>query len=314
MLKLIAIRSLLAIPQLILVALLVFLMTYMVPGSPAAAILGTAANPERIAQVEAQLGLDQPFFPRLFAWFAGAFQGDFGTSYATGREVMEVIGERMPATLSLVFGGLVVALLIGLTLGLLGGTRPGSTTDRVTTTITAVTVAIPEFWLGIILLLIFSVQLGWVPVIAYVPVEVDPLRWLQGLILPSIALGVGTAALIARSMRTSMAETLSARWVDTLTATGMARGRVIFRYGVKNALIPVLASTGLTVSILIGASFVVGQVFAFPGIGDLMLRAVIGKDFPVVQGGVLVIAVIVILVNLVIDICYGLLNPKARPE
>ncbi|BDZ64813.1 ABC transporter permease [Agromyces mangrovi Wang et al. 2018] len=312
--KLISFRLALAVPQLILVALVVFLMTYLVPGSPAAAILGTSANPERVAAVEAQLGLDQPFFTRLFTWFGSAIQGDLGNSYAVGRPVTDMLLERMPATLSLVFGGLVVAVLIGLTLGLLGGTRPGSTTDRVTTTITAITVAIPEFWLGIILLLVFSVQLGWVPVLAYTPIEVDPLRWAQGLILPSIALGVGSAALIARSMRTSMAETLSARWVDTLTATGMSRRRVIFRYGLKNALIPVLASTGLTVSILIGASFVVGQVFAFPGIGDLMLRSVIGKDFPVVQGGVLMIAVIVIAVNLVLDICYGLLNPKARPE
>ncbi|WP_137845308.1 ABC transporter permease [Microbacterium sp. 2FI] len=314
MAKLIAFRLALAIPQLLLVALLVFSMTYLVPGSPAAAILGSAANPERIAELEAQLGLDQPFFERLVAWFAAAFQGDLGTSYATGRSVTELLMERLPATLSLVAGGLVVAIILGLVLGLLGGTRPGSTTDRVSTTITAITVAVPEFWLGIVLLLVFSVQLGWVPVIAYVPFSVDPARWLQGLILPAIALGVGSAALIARSMRTSMAETLSARWVDTLTATGMPRSRVIFGYGMKNALVPVLASTGLTVSILIGASFVVGQVFAFPDIGGILIRATIGKDFPIVQGGVLIIATIVIIVNLVVDIGYGLLNPKARPE
>ncbi|WP_251453938.1 ABC transporter permease [Microbacterium sp. Marseille-Q6648] len=314
MAKLIAFRLALALPQLILVAMVVFLMTYLVPGSPAAAILGTSATPDRIAQVEAQLGLDQPFFTRLVSWFAAAAQGDLGTSFAIGRPVTDMLLERMPATLSLVVGGLIVSVIIGLALGLLGGTRPGSTTDRVTTTITAVTVAIPEFWLGIVLLLIFAVQLKWVPVVSYVPLDVDPARWAQGLILPSIALGVGSAALIARAMRTSMAETLSARWVDTLTATGMSRTRVIYRYGLKNALVPVLASTGLTVSILIGASFVVGQVFAFPGIGDIMLRSVIGKDFPVVQGGVLMIAVIVIVVNLVLDICYGLLNPKARPQ
>lgn len=314
MAKLITYRIALALPQLLLVALLVFSMTYLVPGSPAAAILGTAANPESIARLEAQLGLDRPFFERLFEWFGAAFRGDLGTSYATGRSVTELLLERLPATLSLVAGGLFVAVLLGLALGLLGGTRPGSSTDRVSTIVTAITVAIPEFWLGIVLLLIFSVQLGWVPVIAYVPFEVDPARWLQGLILPSIALGVGSAALIARSMRTSMAETLSARWVDTLTATGMSRGRVIYGYGMKNALVPVLASTGLTVSILIGASFVVAQVFAFPDIGSVLIRATIGKDFPIVQGGVLIIATIVIIVNLLVDLGYGLLNPKARPE
>ncbi len=311
--KLIAFRFALALPQLALVSLVVFLLTYLVPGSAAAALLGTSATPESVAQVEAQLGLDRPFWERIGEWYLAALQGDLGTSWISSLPVLDSLIARAPATFSLVGGALIVAIIFGIGLGMIAGTKPGSIRDSVSTGITAVTLAIPEFWLGIILLLIFAVELGWVPVVAYTPFENDPLRWLQGLILPSLALGIGSAALIARQTRTAMAETMSARYVDTLTSTGMARQRVIFRYGLKNAMIPVLAATGITVSIIIGGSFVMEKVFSFPGIGDLMLGAVSRKDIPVIQGGTLLIAVIVILVNLIVDISYGLLNPKARP-
>jgi peptide/nickel transport system permease protein len=311
--KLIAFRLALAVPQLALVSLLVFLLTYFVPGSAAAALLGTAATPERVAEVEAQLGLDRPFWERIAEWYAAAITGDLGTSWASGLPVLDSIIARLPATASLVGGALLVAIVVGISLGMIAGTKPGSFRDSLSTGITAVTLAIPEFWVGIVLLLIFAVELGWVPVVAYTPFSVDPLRWLQGLILPSLALGIGSAALIARQTRTAMAETMAARYVDTLTATGISRNRVITRYGLKNAMIPVLAATGITVSIIIGGSFVMEKVFSFPGIGDLMLSAVSRKDIPMIQGVTLFIAVTVIIVNLLVDIGYGLLNPKARP-
>ncbi|MFF2631464.1 ABC transporter permease [Microbacterium sp. NPDC058021] len=314
MLKLILYRLALAIPQLLLLSLLVFLLMYMIPGSPAAAILGVAANPESIARLEQQLGLDRSFFERLGEYYAGLVRGDFGTSFVSGRPVIDLFLERLPATLSLIFGGLVVAIVLGLSLGLIGGTKPGSFRDRAATTFSSISMALPEFWVGIILLLIFAVQLKLLPVVSYVPLSVDPAAWALGLILPSIALGIGGAALIARQTRTAMAVTMSSRFVDSLTAVGVPRGRVVMRYGFKNALVPVLASTGLTLSIMLGASFSVEKVFAYPGIGALMLRSVTGKDFAVVQGGVLLIAVMVILVNLILDVSYGLLNPKSRPS
>lgn len=314
MLKLILYRLALAIPQLLLLSLLVFLLMYMIPGSPAAAILGVAANPESIARLEQQLGLDRSFFERLGEYYAGLVRGDFGTSFVSGRPVIDLFLERLPATLSLIFGGLVVAIVLGLSLGLIGGTKPGSSRDRAATTFSSISMALPEFWVGIILLLIFAVQLKLLPVVSYVPLSVDPAAWALGLILPSIALGIGGAALIARQTRTAMAVTMSSRFVDSLTAVGVPRGRVVMRYGFKNALVPVLASTGLTLSIMLGASFSVEKVFAYPGIGALMLRSVTGKDFAVVQGGVLLIAVMVILVNLILDVSYGLLNPKSRPS
>ncbi|MFN4000703.1 ABC transporter permease [Microcella sp.] len=314
MLKLILYRLALAVPQLLLLSFLVFTLTYLVPGSPAAAILGVAANPESIARLEQQLGLDRPFFERLIEYYAGLFRGDFGTSFVSGRPVLELFAERLPATLSLIAGGMVISVVLGLALGIIGGTKPGSIRDRAATAFSSVSMSLPEFWIGIVLLLVFAVQLGLFPVVSYVPLAVDPAGWLRGLILPSIALGIGGAALIARQTRTAMAVTMSSRYIDSLTAVGVPRRRVVMRYGLKNALVPVLASTGLTISIMLGASFSVEKVFAFPGIGALMLRSVTGKDFAVVQGGVLLIAIMVILVNLILDVSYGLLNPKSRPS
>lgn len=314
MLKLILSRLALAVPQLILLSFIVFLLTYLVPGSPAAAVLGTAANPESIAALEAQLGLDRPFLERLGAWYAGALQGDFGTSYISGRPVTELFFERMPATVSLILGGLVVAVLLGLALGIIGGTKPGSVRDRVSTAITALSMSIPEFWIGIVLLMIFAVNLGLLPVVSYVPFASDPLGAIRGLILPSIALGIGGAALLARQTRTAMAESMASRYIDSLTAVGVERPRLIFKYGLKNALVPVLSTVGVTVSIMLGASFALEKVFSFPGIGSLMLRSVTGKDFAVLQGGVLLIAVMVILINIALDVTYGLINPKSRPQ
>ncbi|MGW8482400.1 ABC transporter permease [Microbacterium sp. NPDC055903] len=314
MLKLIASRLALAVPQLILLSLFVFLLTYLVPGSPAAAILGPSATPESIARLEAQLGLDRPFFERLVDYYAGVFRGDFGTSFNSSRPVAELFAERIPATASLMLGGLIVAILLGLALGFIGGTKPGSIRDRIATAVTSVTMAVPEFWIGIVLLLVFAVQLRVVPVIAYVPIGADPAAWLRGLILPSIALGIAGAALIARQTRTAMAETLSARYVNTLVAAGVSRPRLVFHYGFKNALVPILASTGITVSIMLGASFAIEKVFAFPGIGSLIIRSVTAKDFAVLQGGVLLIATMIIAVNLILDISYAAVDPKSRPQ
>lgn len=312
--KLVGFRLLLAAPQLALVALLAFSLTYIVPGSPAREILGASATPELIAQVEAQLGLDQPMFTRLGEWFGGALSGDLGVSYRSNLPVADLLFQRLPATLSLIVGGLVVAVLVGIGLGMLAGVRPGSIRDRALVGVTSVGNAIPEFWLGLVFLLVFAVHFGWFPVVGYVPVDVDPLAWLKGMVLPSLALGIGSSALIARQTRAAMVSALASPYVETLTAVGVSRRRIVFRYALKNAMVPVLSATGITVNILIGASFVVEKVFSFPGIGNLMLTSVVGKDFPVVQGGVLLVACLVIVVNLLIDVGYGLLNPRVRPQ
>ncbi|MFD2759254.1 ABC transporter permease [Gulosibacter faecalis] len=314
MFKLTVSRIALAVPQLLLLTLLVFCLTYLIPGSPAAAILGASATPDGIAKLESQLGLDRPFFVRLGEYYVNLFQGDLGTSYLTGRPVTQMFAERLPATLSILVGGVIVGVLVGLALGIIGGTKPGSLRDRISTAITAITMSIPEFFFGIILLVIFAVQLGLFPVVSWVPPEQSLSGWFVGLILPSLSLGICCAALIARQTRTSMAQSMSSRYIDSLTAAGVPRQRLIFRYGLKNALVPVLSSMGITVSIMLGASFAVEKVFSVPGIGSLLLRSVTGKDYAVVQTGVLIVAGLVILVNIVLDIIFGLVNPKARPE
>jgi peptide/nickel transport system permease protein len=315
MLKLIGSRLLLAVPQLLIVSAMVFLLVYLIPGSAAAMILGDAgANPEAIAQVEAQLGLDRPFFVRLGEWVGAALQGDLGTSLQSNRPVTDLIAERLPATLSLVFGGLVVAMLLGIGLGVLAGTHARRPADRGVTALTSLMQSVPEFWLGLILIVVFVIELGIAPVVAWTPPTQDPAAWLRGLLLPALAMGCGASALIARQTRTAVAAALESRYADTLTAAGVPRWKIIWVYALKNAMVPVLAASALAVSILFGTSLVMERVFSFPGVGTMLLNSVIGRDFPVVQGTVLVVAVLIIIVNLVVDICYGLINPKARPQ
>lgn len=312
--KLIAYRLAFAIPQLIIISVVVFSLTYLVPGSAAAAMLGNAANPAAIAQVEAQLGLDQPALQRFISWMGAIVTGDMGSSMRLGVPVSDLVSDRVWATLSIVCGGMLVALILGVGAGVYTGTRPGTTKDRVITGGTVLGLAIPEFWLGLLLTMVFASQLGWVPVVAWTPFTDDPIAWLRGLVLPSVALGVTGGAIIARQTRAAMVTAMASPYTDTLTAAGVSRRLQVVRYGVKNALVPVLASAGVTFAILIGVSFVIEKVFALPGLGSLMLTSVISQDFPVVQGIVLVTAVLVIAVNLVLDICYGLINPQARPQ
>ena len=315
MAKLIAYRLLLAVPQLAIVSLLVFLLTYLVPGSVAAAVLGDAgASPAAIAELEEQLGLNRPLWERLAEYYLGAVQGDLGASYLSRQEVTEMIASRLPPTLSLVGGGLLFAIVFGVAAGMFAGVRAGQVRDRAVTGLTATIQSIPEFWVGLILVLVFVITLGWFPVVAWTPPDADVGRWLYGLVLPAIALGAGAFALIARQTRTAVADALASRYVDTLAAAGVSRRVIVWKYALKNAMVPVLAASGLAVSILIGTSLVMERVFSFPGLGTLMLSSVLSKDFPVVQGIALVIAVIVILVNLVLDILYGVINPKARPQ
>ncbi|QTX04423.1 ABC transporter permease [Agromyces archimandritae] len=315
MLKLIGTRLALVVPQLLIVSVLVFLLVYLIPGSAAAMVLGDAgATPEDIARVEAELGLDRPVPVRLAEWIGAAVQGDLGQSLQSGRPVAELIGQRLPATLSLVGGGLVVAILLGVGLGVLAGTHARRPVDRGVTAFTSLMQSVPEFWLGLILVLVFVIQLGVAPVVAWVPPADDPIAWLGGLVLPSLALGAGASALIARQTRTAVAAALESRYADTLTAAGVPRWKIIWVYALKNAMVPVLASAALAVSILFGTSLVMERVFAFPGVGTMLLNGVIGKDFPLVQGTVLVVCIIIIAVNLVVDIGYGIINPKARPQ
>jgi peptide/nickel transport system permease protein len=314
MARLIGFRLAAAVPQLLLVSILLFLITYLMPGSPAAVILGERATPEAIAEIEARLGLDQPAPERLIDWLGGAVQGDLGVSLAGGRPVSELIWERLPVTLSLTLGGMTVAFSAGVLGGILAALKPSSLLDRSLTIGTSIGLAVPEFWFGLVLILIFSVELGWFPVISYTPLTEDPLAWVHGLILPSITLASVGAAMIGRQTRNAMLGALEAPYVDTLRAVGVRSRRITLRYALKNAMVPVLAISGWQLTTLIATSFIVERVFAMDGVGHLLIDAVLTQDIPVVQGAILVTASAVVVIYLLVDIAYGYFDPRARPQ
>lgn len=314
MTKLMAYRLLTALPLLLLVSLAVFSLVYLMPGSPAASILGRGATPESIAALEERLGLDDPFLTQYFGWLGHALTGDLGTSLFSNREVRDLIVERMPATLSLTAGGVLVAVVLGVGAGIVGALRAGTAVDRGISLSTAAGLSVPDFWVGVILLNIFAVTLGWFPVISWTPPDRDTLAWLQGLVLPCVALGVTGSAIIARQMRGAMLEAMEAPFVQTLRAIGTPQRTIVFRYALKNAFVPVLTVIGFLTVVMMGGTFVIEQVFTIPGIGSLMLDAVSRKDMPIVQGVTLVIAVWVTLIYLMVDVTYGFLNPRVRPS
>jgi peptide/nickel transport system permease protein len=312
--KLIAYRTLSGIPVLLLVSLAAFSLLHLMPGSPAGAILGRNATPERVLDVEQRLGLDRPFFEQYLTWLGNALGGDFGQSLFSGRDVSDMISSRIGATMSLTIGAVIVAVFIGVTTGMLSALYAGSAFDRVISFLTAAGLAVPEFWLGILLLNFLAVKLGLFPVVSWTPPSRDLAAWAQGLVLPCLSLGIAGSAVITRQMRGAMLETLDAPYVQTLRAIGTPRRTIILRYAFKNALVPVLTVMGFLTVMLIGGTFVIEKVFTVPGIGSLMLDAINRKDMPVVQGVTMVVAIWVFLIYLLLDIGYGILNPRVRPS
>lgn len=314
MLKLVIRRLLAVVPMLLLVSIVVFFLFSLVPIDAAAVILGDAATAEQRAVLAQQLGLDRPLLERLGNWLSGAVVGDFGDSYLTRRPVAPELLDRMPATLSLAFGGLVVGLFIGIPVGVIAAQRPNSILDRGLTTVVSILLAMPGFWLALILVLVFAVQLRWFPVVGYTPFAQDPLEWARKLVLPWLAMGSGAAASIARQTRSAMLDTLESTYVRAAIARGASRGRAVYVYALKNALVPVLAVVGMQLAVMIGISFVLERIFSIPGAGTLMLDALLRGDIPMLQGAVVLIAAAIILINMLVDVGYGILNPKVRPQ
>ena len=312
--RLVGFRLVALIPQLVLVSIAVFFLSFLLPGSPAAVLLGPRATSEGIAAVEARLGVDRPVTTQFADWFSGVLVGDLGESWFGARPVNELVSQHLLPTVCLAVGGMLVAIVVGVTLGIVSALRPGTLLDRFVGLLTAVGLSVPAFWLGIVLLGFFAVQLGWLPVLSWSPPSRGIGPWLQGLILPSIALGVAGSAVVARHTRSAMLETLAAPYVQTFRAMGTPMRTIVARYAVKNAMVPIVSVTAFQLSTLIGASFVVEQVFTVPGIGSQLIDAVSRKDIPVVQGITLVVAVAVIAIYLAADIAYALLNPRVRPQ
>ena len=307
-------RLLSVAPMLFLVSLFTFLLVRLTSTDPIAQILGQGASEADRAEYAHRLGLDRPLIDQFFGWIWSALQGDLGTSLYTSLSVAESIADRIGVTLSLAIAGMVFALAVGVPLGILGALRHGSRADRLLTMMVSVGLAVPSIWLALLLSLAFSVTLRWFQVVGYTPFDENPLEWARGLVLPAVALGVHTSAVIARQTRSAMIEVLDSRYVQALRARGLPRRQIVLRYAAKNAMVPVLSVIAIQMSVLVGVSFVIERIFAIPGLGTLLIDSVVRADFPILQGTVVVIAFFVLIVNLVVDIAYGLINPKVRPE
>jgi peptide/nickel transport system permease protein len=309
----IARRLLAMVPLLLIITFLVYALVLLVPGDPARTLAGGLhADPAEVVRIRHQLHFDQPLLAQYWRWLTHALHGDLGQSLFQHESVAHGIATRLPVTLSLALGGFAVSIIIGLPLGILAGTRPGTVSDRSATVGSSVGIAMPDFFVAIILVVIFAVKLHWLPDIGYVKFSTSPLQWARHLILPWIALGLGGAATLARQVRGSLIDTLDQDYVRTARAMGIGERRVIWQLALKNALTPAMTILGIQFAYLLGGTVIIEQIFSIQGLGAFVLGAIDTKDVPIVQGTVLFIAIVFVLVNLVVDIMYGVLNPKVR--
>jgi peptide/nickel transport system permease protein len=296
--------------MLVIVSMLIFSITYLIPGDPAAAIAGETASPDDIARVRTELGLDQPFLSQYVDWMSGVLQGDLGTSIQDGRSVTSIIAARAPATFSLGLAAIVIALLVGVPLGIAAATKVNSLRDRAAVVAASAGVAVPNYWLGMLLVTVFAVQLGWFPPTGYVGFSENPAEWLRHITLPALALGLSASAELARQTRASLSHVLTLDYVRTARMKGLPSRFVVGKHAFKNAAGPVVTSLGLQATVLLGGTVIVERVFGIPGLGNTALVAVSARDIPVIQGIVLVTTLIAVVVNLAVDLTYTYLNPR----
>jgi peptide/nickel transport system permease protein len=307
-------RLLATIVVLFLVTLVSFSIMSMVPGDPAVVMGGVGASADQVQRIREQFGLDAPFPVRLGRWYGGLLQGDLGQSILLSRSVAQAIAERLPATLSLAALAFVLTALGGITLGTLAALRQGSWVDHAVMTLAVIGVSVPGFWLGLILIVLFSVMRDWLPAGGYVPFNQSPGEWLRALVLPAVSLALLQVGFLARITRSTVAETLRQDFVRTARAKGLSGWAVVGRHAFANATIPVVTVLGISVSLLLSGSVVVETVFSIPGLGRLMATAVLARDYPVIQGGLLVTALLFVLMNLAVDVLYAWLDPRVSYE
>ena len=306
MLKFIGKRLLMLIPVLIGVSLIVFTLMQLSPGDPAMIILGAQAAPEDIAILRESMGLNDPLIVQFFRFLLGMFTLDFGTSYKDGMPVLTKLLEALPYTAELTFCAVMLALIIGIPAGIISATKQYSIFDRIASVLALIGFSTPNFWLSIMLILVFSVNLKWLPV--------SGTGSILHLVLPSIALGVQSAAVFTRMTRSSMLEVLNMDYIRTARAKGLSERVVILKHALKNALIPVITVVGLQIGLLFGGAILTETVFAWPGVGRLMIDSIRAKDTPVVQGGVIFTASIFVFINLLVDILYAYVDPRVKAQ
>jgi peptide/nickel transport system permease protein len=305
-------RLLATIVVMAVVALVVFLLLYLTPGDPAAILAGDAATSDDIRRIREKLGLDQPFLVRFGDWIAQLMRGDLGVSIFTNLPVAHLIGQRVEPTLSLTLCTLLVSVLVAVPLGTVAAARAGTWIDRCVMAFSVLGFSLPVFVLAYILILIFSIQLEWLPVQGYHPIREGVWEWARHLILPSTALGTVYIALIARITRASMLDALAQDYVRTAQAKGLTPSEVLVGHALKNAAVPIVTVIGIGIALLIGGAIVTETVFAIPGIGRLTVDSILRRDYPIIQGVVLVFSGAYVLINLAVDLSYMLLDPRIR--
>lgn len=306
MYKFIIKRVLMMIPVVFGVSLLVFFVLKMTPGDPARVVAGAQADEATVEEIRGELGLDKPLPQQYVDYMANLLQGNMGTSYTTGKPVSSEIRSRMPTTFILAFGGVLVAVIIGIPLGIISATKQYSILDNVSTLLALAGVAMPNFWLGLMLILLFSLKLGWLP-------SGSADTW-KGYILPVITLGVGATASFMRTMRSSMLDVIRQDYIRTVRAKGSSENRVIIHHALRNAMIPVITVIGLEIGTLLGGAVINETVFSLPGIGTLMINSINKKDEPVVLGCLITFAIVFSIVNLLVDILYAYIDPRIKSQ
>jgi peptide/nickel transport system permease protein len=306
MLRYIVNRLILSVPVIIAVLILVFLFIHLIPGDPVEMMLGETATPANIEEIRHMLGLDKPLGVQFIDFFKNLLKGDLGESIFSRRPVMQLVMERYPATLKLAFASALIALLISIPLGILAAVHHYSWIDNVSMVFALLGVSMPNFWLGPLLIILFSLVLGWLPPSGY--------GGISYIILPALTLGTSMSASLTRLVRSSMLEVLDQEYIKTARSKGLREKLVIYRHALRNALIPVVTVFGMQIGALLSGALITETIFSWPGIGRLFIEAIFRRDFPLVQGCVLVIAITYVLINLIVDITYGFINPRIRYE
>lgn len=308
----IARRLVLTVPILIGTSVIIFLILRLVPGNPANAILGANATPSMIDQVNRDLGLDRPIWTQFGSWIGDLLRGDLGRDYITNQSINAEMAARLPVTLELAGIAFLLAAVLSIPAGVLSAVFSGSWLDRLVRGFSVLTIAVPDFVFGILGILLFALTLGMVPSSGYTQVSRGLGENLHSLILPSVALALGLGGVLARVSRSAMLEVLDTDYIRLARANGLSSGSVVFLYGLRNAAIPIVTVAGMQVGYLLGGTVIVEQLFAIPGLGQLVVQAMLSRNYPVVQTCVLIFVVMFILVNLAADLLYAALNPKLR--
>jgi peptide/nickel transport system permease protein len=312
--KLVLLRLLALAPMLLALTMVSFALVHVIPGDPALVMMGGEGTPQAVAELRHQLGLDRPLHVRYLEWLGQILRGDLGQSLYNKTRVSEELVWRMPTTLSLVTLALLFAVGIGVPAGLLSAAFRNSWIDHAARLLTLVSLSLPSFWLGLMLIILFSLWLDLLPIIGYEPITQGFWKAIPFLILPSLALGTNLAALLTRLTRSSMLEVLNQDYVRTAQAKGLRGSAVLMRHALRNALIPIVTAIGIHLGILLGGSAVIETVFVLPGVGQLVVRSLYNRDLPVIQGLILYVAVVYVLVNLLVDVLYTYLDPRLRPS